>query len=372
MTVPDGFAAGSAGAAGFAPGSTLAEVAALLSPHGLELLRAWPRDEQHLLLEAGRGGATVAGQWFASPDRAAEVARRTPHASLQGRVVLHARGADRRLPGLATLLARPGAELVAHRPERRGVVRLPREDGAGPAYAKVVRASALPDVARTARAAADLPVRTPALVQVDQEVSAVLTAALPGRTLHDLLGTPAGPDACRAAGAALAQLHRAPVLPGLRHHGVTDERAVVQRWQRLAEAHGLAPAFPEQVGAPAEAGEAGEAEDAGEGDEADRPGLLHRDFHDKQVVVDQEGQVGLLDFDLLAAGSPVVDLANFLVHLDLRVRQGLVTDAAPLRAAVLEGYEPTPRQLARLHTHEATTWRRLSAVYAFRPASSVT
>jgi hypothetical protein len=67
-----------------------------------------------------------------------------------------------------------------------------------------------------------------------------------------------------------------------------------------------------------------------------------------------------------------MDLANFLAHLDLRVRQGLVPDAAPLRAAVLEGYQPTPGQLAQLHHHERTTWQRLSAVYAFRPPWTTT
>ena len=90
------------------------------------------------------------------------------------------------------------------------------------------------------------------------------------------------------------------------------------------------------------------------------------------MVVDDDGAVGLLDFDLMAVGPPAVDLANVLVHLDLRVRQGLVADAAPLRAAVLEGYQPGEDQLAELPRRERTTWQRLAAVYAFRPPRSAT
>ncbi|WP_157937001.1 glycosyltransferase family protein [Geodermatophilus chilensis] len=96
---------------------------------------------------------------------------------------------------------------------------------------------------------------------------------------------------------------------------------------------------------------------------------LHRDLHDRQVLVAGDGSVGLLDFDLLAAGEPALDLANLLAHLSLRQRQGLVADAAPLRAAVLEGYRPSSAVAARVPVHEATTRLRLAAVYAFRPGA---
>ncbi len=84
----------------------------------LNLRRAWPRGRDHLLLEyATADGRLVAGQWFADPARAATVAERTAEGPggpvrVRGRLVLQAGGADRRLPGLAGLLARPGATLV--------------------------------------------------------------------------------------------------------------------------------------------------------------------------------------------------------------------------------------------------------------------
>ncbi|TFV53665.1 hypothetical protein E4P41_20890, partial [Geodermatophilus sp. DF01-2] len=96
---------------------------------------------------------------------------------------------------------------------------------------------------------------------------------------------------------------------------------------------------------------------------------LHRDLHDRQVLVADDGSVGLLDFDLLAAGEPALDLANLLAHLSLRQHQGLVTDAGPLRAAVLEGYRPAPAVAARVPVREAVTRLRLAAVYAFRPGA---
>nr|WP_294693604.1 phosphotransferase [uncultured Friedmanniella sp.] len=343
--------------------STLEAVESLLCTRDLRLQRAWPRDEHHLLLEASTGRASVAGQWFASADRAAEVAGKTPGAELLGPIVLQPDGADRRLPGLASLLRGDGAELVTHRPEKRAVVRLPRSGGPdAPAYAKVVRRSVLETVARSARAAAGLPVRTPPVLRVDARDSAVVTAALPGRILHDLLDTPAALHACRAAGRALALVHRSPVPPGLRRHHDADELAVLRRWQQLALAHGLAPAFPvpavDLPGRP-----------VGDGQHL---APIHRDFHDKQVVVADDGEVGVLDFDLMALGAPMLDLANFLVHLDLRAVQRLVADAGPLRGAVLEGYQPTEAQVRQLSRHEQTTWQRLAAVYAFRPPRSTT
>ena len=50
--------------------------------------------------------------------------------------------------------------------------------------------------------------------------------------------------------------------------------------------------------------------------------LVHRDFHDGQVLLDESYAVGLIDFDLMAAGDPALDVANFLCHLELREHQG--------------------------------------------------
>ena len=98
--------------------STLADISDTLMDIGLNLRRSWPRDEDHLLLDAVGPGGCLAGQWFASVERAERVTAKTPGAQRWGRVVLQPGGADRALPTLVQVLSDAGAVLVAHRPER--------------------------------------------------------------------------------------------------------------------------------------------------------------------------------------------------------------------------------------------------------------
>lgn len=79
----------------------------------------------------------------------------------------------------------------------------------------------------------------------------------------------------------------------------------------------------------------------------------------------------MLDFDTLAAGEGALDLANLLVHLELRALQGHCTAAraAELAAAVLDGYEPDRTVRDRLAAYAAATRLRLCAVYRFRPGA---
>ena len=241
---------------------------------------------------------------------------------------------------------------MAHRPERRAVVR--RVDGA---YVKVVRPEKTAQVAQAARAAAVPGLRVPDVIGVDEAAGTVTTAALPGRTLHQLLvhASPQAVPAATALGRDLAVLHASPVPPAAAVHDGAAELAVLTRWEKLAGIHG--------VGRPVEAPDRRLLQDAG-------PLVpVHRDLHDKQALVDGDGRVGLLDFDLAAAGEAALDLANLLVHLELRGLQGLASPAL-IRAvaeAVLEGYAPTAAVLARIPVYDAATRRRLVAVYSFRP-----
>ncbi len=322
---------------------------------GLSLRRAWPRSGEHLLLDLVRPtGEAVAAQWFAEPGRAAAVARRTDGgARAVGRVVLQPDGADRRLPSLAPLVARPGAALVAHRPERRAVVRL--ADGT---YAKVVRPDRTAEVARAARNATATGLRVPEVLDVDPVAGVVTTSALPGRTLHDLLraGSADVPGAAREVGRVLASLHASPLRPGGVVHDAAAEQRVLDRWTGLAVAHGAGGAAPRIAGLA-----------AGQGPLVP----VHRDLHDKQLLVDVDGSVGLLDFDLAAAGEAALDLANLLVHLELRALQGACHPevARAAAGAVLAGYRPGPDVRRRLAVYDEAARRRLVAVYAFRPAS---
>lgn len=368
---------GGMGPGGMTPGG-MTQVAEAVADAGLRLVRAWPRDAGHLLLDlaADRAGARVAGQWFSDGDRARHVAERTAGARLVAPGVLtQPGGADRRLTCLRRLVVEPGAQLVAHRPERRAVVRRTGSDG-GVEFTKVVRPDRLPSVLAAAQGSAVPGVRVPRVTSVDAERGFLTTAAVPGRTVHEVLADPTVKlrqlvSVGRSCGVMVRALHdaapSAPSLAGPRHDPLA-ELAVARAWagrarehcaldpdslgdleRRLALVAGRLPARP-----------AGTVR-------------LHRDLHDKQVLVELHGQVppvALIDFDLAAVGDPALDLANLLVHLHLRSLQGHA-DADRARAcadAVLDAYRPTPAVRATLPAYEELARLRLVGVYAFRPA----
>lgn len=369
----------------------LADVRRGLADEGLRLVRSWPRAAGHLLLHLepahvpadapDRGPTWLAGQWFADRAEAVATARRAPGAQAvalpYGAAVLQPGGADHRLAALPGLLGDPTARLVAHRPGRRAVVAHDDRDGRS-LFTKVVPASRLAALARTASWRPD-GVDVPAVLAVDP-VGTVTTAALPGTGLHALgrsegrrtddlrSGTPRGDGAAwRAAGAAVAALHRSPPPTHARPHGLADELGVTLGWLRRAGEHGaLDPARVEHL--------TGLVAEAAARDELVRHGAwatLHRDLHEGQVVVAGDGRAALLDLDLVAVGDPALDVANLLVHLRLRDEQArLAGDVGPPRAparaaAFLAGYGPGPDP-SRLQGLAVLAAARVAAVYAFR------
>ena len=355
---------------------SLFEVAPSLGATGtLALRRAWPRGGDLTLEYESTEGEAVAAQWSAQPERVAAVARKTecgspplPMAVLEiggGALLIQEGGADRRLPGLAATVARPHTTLISHRAERRATVRL---DGrARPRYRKFVPAARLAGLVAAAEHASALSngLTTPELLEVDEPAGAATFSALGGAPLHELLARGEGEEAAIPVGEALRAFHGCPPPDGLPHHTARDEIDVLVTWIGRLEAHspslaaGVAERATDTVAALGRLG-------------TDNAVPVHRDLHDKQVFVDEAGEVGLLDFDLLALGEQSLDLANLLVHFDLRALQGLCTSAQARSAAegLLAGYEPAPEILARAATYADATRLRLACVYAFRPRSS--
>ena len=335
--------------------ATLAAVRDAAAAGGLRVRRAWPRSEDHLLLDLAGDGGSVAGQWFDAPDQAAQVAAATygaqllPSGDQPARLVLQPAGADRKLKTLAGLLTRPALKLISHRPERRAVVQR-TDDSSG--YLKLVPPSRLATLAIQSERAERLPLCTARVLEVDKALGAVVTAPVPGRPLRDWLAGPHATEACRQVGRTLAVVH-ALSPEGLAPHAATDERAVTERWEGWARSWGVGrETCPEDLPAPPP---------------PTRAALVHRDFHDGQVLVDESYAVGLIDFDLMAAGDPAVDVANFIAHLELREQQGGAA-ATPVVAAFLDGYRPSRAVRQALPFYLATSSRRLAAVYAFRDA----
>lgn len=343
--------------------SPLAGVALIETSAGpLRLGRAWPRAGGAVHLEytdADRG--RVAAQWLPARAEAERVARASGapvELHPDHPVVVHWGGADRQLPALRTLVLENGTRLVGHRPGRRGVVQL--RDGT---YAKVVRPGRSPDLVaageRAGAAAAAGHFEVPAVVRHDRDAGVVVWTELAGPTLLDLCRAAPSTDvlagAWRAAGAAVSGLHGAD-RQGLPAHDARAEVATARRWLDAAVAAGVLP----PAGHPA----------AYERLLSGTPGplgVLHRDLHDKQVVVG--ARIGLLDLDTLAVGERALDLANALAHLELRVDQGLMTAAAAqvARRAFLEGADPDSETRERLPAHLGVARLRLAGVYAFRP-----
>jgi len=356
---------------------------------GLRLRRAWPRGTGHLLLEyVTADGRSVAAQWFGFPDGTPDrdrlehvAAATTRSATGHGTVVvddargvlLHHGGVDRRLRGLAGLAGRDGAELVVHRPERRAVVRLTALGETR--YVKVVRPAAIASlVVAAAGAGCAAGVTVPALLQVDADRGWTTWSALPGASLHDLARAHASPgagepgargyvEAAGLAGQALRALHAVPARD-LPIHGARDEADVVTQWvSRAAPYLASRLAVPEAVSDQVRAAV------------TERGGphvVIHRDFHDKNILVAGGGRVGMLDVDTLCLGEAALDLANILVHLHLRGLQGLVPPATAAQAAtaLLDGYRPAAPVVARLDAYADATRLRLACVYGFRPAAA--
>lgn len=350
--------------------SILADIVAGAATEGLSLRRANPKGPNRLILEFVDDAGTVsAGQWHRDPERSAAIAEETRtsggqrvHILAGTGIMLQQGGADRRLQVLQALARRPGARLVAHRAERRGVVRNPGGD-----YTKVVgpgRAVALAD--SLVHLSTQI-LMTPRVTSRDDHAGTLTIAELPGRTLHERIADPALSDDqlardSRAVGVALRELHATAHPAARTSHDADGELAAARRWLEPAAAYGLLDPDRWQshldraaellTGRPSAAA------------------TVHRDLHDKQILIEPGAPVGLLDLDLATAGEPAVDLANLLVHLELRQLQGLCSYARATRcaAALVEGYEPGPEDLRRMPGYALTTRLRLAGLYAFRAA----
>lgn len=358
----------------------------------LRLQRAWPRGPDHLLLEyATADGRRLPAQWFGRPDgtpdrdRLEHVAAATTRAGAghgtavvddAHGVLLHHNGADRRLRGLAGLAGRAGADVVVHRPERRAVVRL--TELVETRYVKIVRPAAIGSlVAAAAHAGGAADVAVPTLLHVDADRGWTTWSALPGASLHELAGAPRRGDAvgrpgapgyvqaAGMAGQALRALHALPARPDLPVHDGRHEADVVTQWLTRSGPYlaSRLSAVPDAV-----CDQVRIAVSGGAGPHV----VIHRDFHDKNVLIADGRRVGMLDIDTLSTGEAALDLANVLVHLHLRALQGLVPPATAAQAAtaLLDGYQPDPAVTSRLDAYADATRLRLACVYGFRPANT--
>ncbi|MEB3165286.1 MAG: aminoglycoside phosphotransferase family protein [Cyanobacteriota bacterium] len=338
----------------------------------LDLQRAWPQAAGHLLLEyRSPAGDLYPGQWHRDPlflaDQASTLNQAHPNGALWGRngsgdrVLLQPHGLDGRMTTLAARLRIPGNSLVSHRPGKRAVVRC--STGSGLSYRKFFASGKSFRRACQAVALLDglgLRFATPEVLATDPQDRSLCFSALAGQSLHQLCRQDvADPAQAHQLGRALADLH-APDRVG---HGAPlvahSESSVLHSWlEKLVSffpdlARQMAPMIQQQMTRDSLF-------------PASQPAIIHRDFHDKQIFHTEQG-VGIIDFDTLALGDPTIDLANLLVHLELRCLQGRTTAAFvnTYGQNVLESYATTIDPGRLLHCLDSIRLR-LVCVYAFR------
>jgi len=211
--------------------------------------------------------------------------------------------------------------LLQYRPRRRATLRLGRHvvkiyryDDDYADGTRGLQASALVGSVRTARGEAFVP-------EWRLTVQELLPGNPPARRA----------DAARDAGAVLAALH-ASTIDGLPPHLPADRLQGVAESVRLVAA--VAPALAERAESLLRRLEA----------EAPDPDVLvasHGDFHGGQLLHLAAGEYAVIDFDLLAAAAPALDVANYAGHLV--AQEGLdVTAAAAVVDALSDGYGKRP------------------------------
>jgi tRNA A-37 threonylcarbamoyl transferase component Bud32 len=202
----------------------------------------------------------------------------------------------------------------------------------------------------------DSPIRVPRPIAYLSDECVVL--------MEDVLGAPVSclvnvdPVAgVKAAGRALAKLHRSP-LPVAARHTIVDEISLLERWVDLVSEMD-ATASQAMIAALAKV-RSKLAQWQGV-----EPTLVHRDFYEKQVAVSGQ-QTYLIDFDTLAIGDPALDLGNFLAHLRLAELQGR-GHSESLSEAFLEAYGDSfsPGLARRVEAYTRSSALRLACLNSF-------
>ena len=203
----------------------------------------------------------------------------------------------------------------------------------------------------------DADVVVPRLVGYFPEWQMLVMENVPGTPLAELAGE-AFAKGVRMAGRAIARLHDCK-LDAERRHGPEDEVRLLEGWVRLTgEVHnGLRDVT---ANAMVEVRKALLALDSAP------TALVHRDFYEKQVIIDGE-RTALIDFDTLCKADPAIDLGNFIAHIRLARAKGIAVESG-LEDSFLDAYGSTDADLPRrVEVYTRATILRLVCLYSFWP-----
>lgn len=341
----------------------------------LKLRRAWPRAIDHLLVEyVADDGRLVPGQWLADKNKLRNIYEQTlascPDSGCaivsvnDTELLLQPSGADRKLKSLQRLIADENTTLISHRPERRAVVKLENENGIR--FAKVMKPSRIEKAVSIMNYITSLPDRSfdvPQVLDSNANDGVVMLSQLPGVSLYELVQKSEDEQVIKAIGSALRNLHSAAPIENAPIHDHEAEIVVLKKWIKYAKHFkcNLAIDIDSSANSVYKELRSNPSEYC----------LIHRDFYDKQIIVSKDQQIGFLDFDTLATGEAALDLANVLVHLELRSLQGICSSifAANATIKMTLGYGTTNSAtfIKRLAAYKNAARLRLACVYAFRP-----
>jgi hypothetical protein len=187
-----------------------------------------------------------------------------------------------------------------------------------------------------------------------------VVAAVEGTSLHDLADAARQqfPEA-RAAARAIGELHSLGAIIDDRIYGTADEMDLVTKWVGLAQQlfPELASAFDARL----------HALIAAKPENAEPRAVLHRDFHDKQILFREGAVPVLLDMDTAASGDPELDIGNFCAHLRLRAIQHDRRELCERLEEAFLGAYPHRFDLHRMEWYRRAALLRLACNYGLRP-----
>ena len=191
------------------------------------------------------------------------------------------------------------------------------------------------------------------------EWNALFWRRAPGRSVFELLRSTQLPEAIGRTARCLAGLHTSQIH-WLRTHDRERELGTVRNWIRAAGAANPAEGVEldgvfQHLSRMISKGDAASLVPS------------HRDFYDKQIVIDDR-RCALLDLEVACRAEPELDVANFLAHLELRSLQGRMERVAPTAHLFMEEYSGGGPRLdtTRLRWYLASTLLRLACVYSLR------
>lgn len=283
---------------------------------------------------------------------------------------------DRKLTNLSALIT-PSAELatvgkarwtqsrvVAYAPEKCVTAACLNEENEVLAYAKIY-ADDEPDSHRVYlwlneyHSTTTAMPRLPRLLAHSPAHRLMLIEPMAGRRLADLAGGERI-EAFHHLGATLAALHELPVADGLPRFGRLDA-------DLLNEAVAVIGKVRPDVGELANA-LAGELDSRSPG-APESPVFLHGDVHPKNGILQQAGQVALVDLDQAGRGPAAADLGSLLAALRYNRCTGVLSPAEErdLATAFLSGY----RQKRGLPVPRSLRWHQAAALLAERALRAV-